>query len=253
MDELLLALVLMALNRCPAGQAAPASTAVASWEIPFNNNEVKVVRSDQLVKLYQARDAIRDRLQGNARARLAIEGYARGQETAASRAQAEERVASVRQWLGTAPGFLANVELSEKPLVARDAKPSARLILEGAAPARSVRPECVSRQPTLPDIAFAPGKADLATGDQFDKLFQARNMVIARGRKAPALLVVEGHARGTETRANQNLAAQRAALVKRFFTSISGIEVVDRVSETQRDKDAVTFALEDQRPAAPRS
>jgi len=245
MDQvaLLTAIFLLSIlvNSGPDDKKVVASTPKSVFEIPFDEGETQILRSEQTSKLNEARKAVIV-AQKHAAVRVIIEGYSTGQANAANTKRAEARAAATKKWLQSDEEGLSGIAMDTRPGASGESKRVAKILIveraeKGPAPtAESPR--------VLPDIVFLPNSSELRDPNPlWEAREEIRNDVQQKGF---ARLVIEGHASRNERNATAE-AENRAAWVKRWFDErpqIPNLDLAVRAVGSQENKSIVRLIIE---------
>jgi len=208
-------------------------------EIPFNEGETQILRSDQISKLYDARNAVVE-AQKHKAVRVIIEGHFTGPATTDNTRRAAARAVATRTWLQNVGG-LYGIPMDDRLGASGENKRVAKILIEEKAEAG---------RRVLTDIVFSQNSAELRDHNPlWEVREEIRNDVQQKG---PAQLVIEGHAAQNETNAAAR-AENRAVAVKKWFEArqpIPNLQLSERAVGSQENKSVVRLIIERERRQA---
>ena len=210
-------------------------------EIPFNEGETQILRSDQISKLYEARNAVVD-AQQHKPVRVIIEGHFSGPATTDNARRAAARALATKTWLQNAGG-LYGIPMDNRLGASGENKRVAKILIEEKA-------ENEAGRRVLTDIVFSQNTAELR---DYNPLWEAREQIRNDAQqKGPAQLVIEGHAAQNESNAAAR-AENRAVAVKKWFEArppIPNLQLSERAVGSQENKSVVRLIIERERRQA---
>jgi hypothetical protein len=210
-------------------------------EIPFNEGETQILHSDQISKLYEARNAVVE-AQKHKAVRVIIEGHFSGPANTDNTRRAVARALATKRWLQTVGG-LYGIAMDDRLGASGENKRVAKILIEEKA-------ENEAGRRVLTDIVFSQNSAELR---DYNPLWEVREEIRNDvQQKGPARLVIEGHAAQSESNAAAR-AENRAVAVKRWFEGrqpIPNLQLLERAVGSQENKSVVRLIIERERRQA---
>jgi hypothetical protein len=212
-------------------------------EIPFNEGETQILHSDQISKLYDARNAVVE-AQKHKAVRVIIEGHFNGPANTDNTRRAAARALATKRWLQTVGG-LYGIAMDDRLGASGENKRVAKILIEEKAENEAGRTAESPR--VLTDIVFSQNSSEFR---DYNPLWEVREEIRNDvQQKGPARLVIEGHAAQNETNAAAR-AENRAGAVRRWFEAkqpIANLQLSERAVGSHENKSVVRLIIERER------